>query len=314
MSDIFISYKREEQPQAKVLAVALERQGWSVWWDPKLRAGEHFDDVIERALREAKCVIVLWSRRSVESRYIRDEATYALNREKLVPVAIEDVRPPFRFEGLQTARLSDWDGSGTSGEYQKLVQDLRSVLGAPPAAPAERKGSPKDCSRRQRLQKPTPSGMQDRQQAEFSKKVKEFLDSTQPLATVAATATAPVLNIEDIKLRSAAPEQVKPFDFGFFAGGKSSLPPGLNSYDPGKDAYNSACDFASKSDWPHAFEKLKDALILHHFEARMMLSTTWCPHCSTHVPEPSPDSIVDFARFWRGRCPRCQRHLQFRKQ
>src|SRR5262249_2609828 len=57
----------------------------------KLRAGEHFDDVIEKALSEAKCVIVMWSDRAVQSRYVRDEATYALDRKKLVPVAIENV-------------------------------------------------------------------------------------------------------------------------------------------------------------------------------------------------------------------------------
>jgi len=91
MSDIFISYKREEQAEARKLANGLERQGWIVWWDPKLRAGEHFDDVIEAALDEAKCVIVMWSKLSVASRYVKDEATYALNRNKLVPMAIEDV-------------------------------------------------------------------------------------------------------------------------------------------------------------------------------------------------------------------------------
>jgi TIR domain len=97
MSDIFISYKREEQPVARKLADALEKEGWSVWWDPKLRAGEHFDDVIEKALNEAKCVIVMWSNRSVKSRYVRDEATYALDQDKLVPVAIENVTLPSRF-------------------------------------------------------------------------------------------------------------------------------------------------------------------------------------------------------------------------
>src|SRR4030095_2046267 len=51
-SDIFISYKREEQAIARKLANALESQGWTVWWDPKLRAGEHFDDVSEKALDE----------------------------------------------------------------------------------------------------------------------------------------------------------------------------------------------------------------------------------------------------------------------
>ena len=132
MSDIFISYKREEQPVARTLADALEKQGWSVWWDPKVRTGEHFDDVIEQALVDARCVIVLWSSLSVESRYVKDEATYALNRDKLVPVAIEEVDLPFRFEGVQTGKLIDWDGSDTFPGFQKLVADIVNILGSPP--------------------------------------------------------------------------------------------------------------------------------------------------------------------------------------
>ena len=132
MSDIFISYKREEQPVARTLADALEKQGWSVWWDPKVRTGEHFDDVIEQALVDARCVIVLWSSLSVESRYVKDEATYALNRDKLVPVAIEEVDLPFRFEGVQTGELIDWDGSDTFPGFQKLVADIVNILGSPP--------------------------------------------------------------------------------------------------------------------------------------------------------------------------------------
>lgn len=133
MSDIFISYKREEQDKARKLANALERQEWTVWWDPKLRAGEHFDDVIEAALQEAKCVIVLWSKLSVTSRYVKDEATYALNRNKLAPVAIEDVKPPFRFEGIHTPQLIGWDGSEESPAYRKLLEDISVILGPSPA-------------------------------------------------------------------------------------------------------------------------------------------------------------------------------------
>jgi hypothetical protein len=132
MSDIFISYKREEQPVARQLADALEKKGWSVWWDPKVRTGEHFDDVIEKALMDAKCVIVIWSRRSVESRYVKDEASYALNRNKLVPIATEEADLPFRFEGIQTGQLIDWDGSDTFPGFQKLVADIVKILGPPP--------------------------------------------------------------------------------------------------------------------------------------------------------------------------------------
>ena len=131
MNDIFISYKREEQPVAKRLADALQKKGWSVWWDPKLRAGEHFDDAIEKALIDAKCVIVMWSKLSIKSRYVKDEATYALNRRKLVPIKIEEVDLPFRFEGIQTGQLINWDGSDDFSGFQKLVKDITSKIGTP---------------------------------------------------------------------------------------------------------------------------------------------------------------------------------------
>jgi formylglycine-generating enzyme required for sulfatase activity len=131
MSDIFISYKREEHPIARKLADALEREGWTVWWDPKLRAGEHFDDVIEKALTQSKCVLVLWSKLSVNSRYVKDEAMYALRRGKLMPVAVEEVDLPFRFEGIHTQVLRKWDGARDSTEFCKLVADIRAHIGAP---------------------------------------------------------------------------------------------------------------------------------------------------------------------------------------
>src|SRR5262245_33819821 len=129
MSDIFISYKREEQAIARKLANALGAEGWSVWWDPKLRAGERFNDVIEKALKESKCVVVMWSKRSVESQYVRSEATYALNRSKLLPVMIEEVELPFRFDELHTPRLLGWDGSKDFSEFRRFVGDISTILG-----------------------------------------------------------------------------------------------------------------------------------------------------------------------------------------
>ena len=133
MSDIFISYKREEQDKARQLADALEKQGWSVWWDPKLRTGEYFDDVIEQALKEARCVIVMWSKRSVKSRYVIDESSYALKYNKLIPVAIEEVELSFRFSGIQTTQLIGWDGSEEFPAFKRLVDDMSAILGQPVA-------------------------------------------------------------------------------------------------------------------------------------------------------------------------------------
>ena len=50
MSDIFISYKREDRPRARAVARSFEKHGFSVWWDRKIPPGRTFDQVIQEAL------------------------------------------------------------------------------------------------------------------------------------------------------------------------------------------------------------------------------------------------------------------------
>jgi hypothetical protein len=64
VSDIFLSYAREDLPRVKPVVEALVARGWSVWWDRTIKPGQIFERVIEAALDEARCVIVLWSRDS----------------------------------------------------------------------------------------------------------------------------------------------------------------------------------------------------------------------------------------------------------
>ncbi|MEM9384919.1 MAG: toll/interleukin-1 receptor domain-containing protein [Pseudomonadota bacterium] len=132
--DIFLSYKREERREASAMAQALEQVGWDVWWDPDLRGGEHFDDVIGDALTRSGCVVVLWSRAAVESRYIRDEASFGLKERKLVPVRLDDCPLPFRFEGLHTLDFSRWAGKVDTPEFALLQRDLQPHIGTPPNA------------------------------------------------------------------------------------------------------------------------------------------------------------------------------------
>jgi len=68
MADVFISYAREDAESARSFAEGFQSTGLSVWRDDALRSGEVFDESIERALREAKAVVVLWSPHSVASR------------------------------------------------------------------------------------------------------------------------------------------------------------------------------------------------------------------------------------------------------
>ncbi|MEJ2202451.1 MAG: toll/interleukin-1 receptor domain-containing protein [Desulfuromonadaceae bacterium] len=137
MSDIFIGYLREEMAEAGMLANALEQGGWSVCWDSKFQEGASFAEVVEKALREAKCVIVLWSAKSVQSGFFEDLATFAFNQRMLVPVAIEDVSPPARFAKIAVQRLIEWDGSRDCPEFARLVETISALV--PPSATAQAK-------------------------------------------------------------------------------------------------------------------------------------------------------------------------------
>lgn len=127
--DIFISYCREERPHARRFAECFAAEGFSVWWDAQLHSGETFDEVIEKELRAAKAVVVLWSPRSVASRWVRAEATLADRDNKLVPIIIEPCNRPIIFELTHAAELHDWNGDTTEASYQTLIRDLRRMVG-----------------------------------------------------------------------------------------------------------------------------------------------------------------------------------------
>jgi hypothetical protein len=126
--DIFISYSREDRPAARHFAKCFADEGFSVWWDATLQAGETFDEVIERELKAAKAVVVLWSPRSVQSRWVRAEATLADRSGKLVPAIIEKCDRPIIFELTHAADLADWTGDTSDSRWQAFAEDLRSVI------------------------------------------------------------------------------------------------------------------------------------------------------------------------------------------
>lgn len=112
-----------------------------MWWDAALRSGQTFDEIIEQELRAAKAVVVLWSPRSVASRWVRAEATLADRNNKLVPVIIESCTLPIIFELTQAANLARWNGDASDANWQLLISDLRRLIGngeeePAPAAPA----------------------------------------------------------------------------------------------------------------------------------------------------------------------------------
>jgi TolB-like protein/tetratricopeptide (TPR) repeat protein len=128
LPDVFISYTHDDRPIARRFADAFAAQGFSVWWDVTLNPGEAFDEVTEKALNEAKAVVVLWSKKSVSSRWVRAEATQAARDGTLAPVMIESCQRPIMFELTHTADLSHWSGDQNDPAWQSYLAAVRRLV------------------------------------------------------------------------------------------------------------------------------------------------------------------------------------------
>jgi hypothetical protein len=128
LSDLFISYASADRDKARQIASVLEARGHSVWWDRTIPPGRVFDEVIQEALSAAKCAIVLWSKASVKSNWVKTEAAEAEARNMLVPAMIEPTPLPLEFKRIQTADLSHWDGEPGHPELLNLVASVEQLV------------------------------------------------------------------------------------------------------------------------------------------------------------------------------------------
>ena len=124
MFDIFISYASTDRPKVKQIAIALENKGWTVWWDRKIPPGKTFAQVIENAITNSKCIVVLWSPASVKSEWVQLEAAEGIDRKILVPAIIENAKPPFRFKRIHAANLINWSPNSKHDEFDSFANSI----------------------------------------------------------------------------------------------------------------------------------------------------------------------------------------------
>ena len=129
MAELFLSYAHQDIGQAETLAQLLEANGLTVWWDRRMVAGDKINDVIDEELEKAKGIIVLWSRISVKSDWVRGEASTAQELGKLIPIKIEDCKLPIQYRGIHTPEVYKGED-----ELQKLAKILSDKFR--PAQPA----------------------------------------------------------------------------------------------------------------------------------------------------------------------------------
>jgi TolB-like protein/Tfp pilus assembly protein PilF len=127
MADVFVSYKAEDRRRIRPLVQYLQTEGYSVWWDERIGAGDAWRETIERELDSARCVIVVWSKRSVgpEGGFVREEASRAQRRGVYVPVLIDAVDPPLGFGEKQATSLRGWKGDGADARCEAVLAAVR---------------------------------------------------------------------------------------------------------------------------------------------------------------------------------------------
>lgn len=106
---IFMSYDSRDRVAVARIVDALSEAGLAVWWDQQLEPGTRFSAEIERRLNESQLVIVCWSRHSIASDWVRDEADVARSKGTLFSLLLDDAPPPLGFRGIQSMKVDPGD-------------------------------------------------------------------------------------------------------------------------------------------------------------------------------------------------------------
>lgn len=136
MADVFLSYARPDQAKIEKLAIAIERSGNSLWWDRQIEGGRHFAKDIELELEQAGAVVVAWSKESIKSHWVLDEAGFARDAGKLIPISLDGTLPPFGFRQIHSIDFSSWpqDQSASTALQRAISHHLSEPVDEGPAA------------------------------------------------------------------------------------------------------------------------------------------------------------------------------------
>ena len=150
MAHIFISYSSKDRSKTKTLASILEKNGLKVWWDKNLAPGKAFDRAISKALDESESIVVLWSKNSVKSDWVLDEAYEGLERQILIPAMIDTTKIPFGYRRIQAVNLTRWQGADSAKGIKDLIKALQNLIGPveKTKAKAKKKAKPVKITRR----------------------------------------------------------------------------------------------------------------------------------------------------------------------
>ncbi len=135
MTDVFISYAHDDRLIAERLATALRDRGCLVGGASGDTMGDPSAPAADDAFKAARCVVVLWSRASLDKPRLVEQAARAAHRRALIPVLIDDVKPPFVFPPARTLPVTDASGALSDLGLERLFAAVCRRLDRPPPHP-----------------------------------------------------------------------------------------------------------------------------------------------------------------------------------
>jgi sugar lactone lactonase YvrE len=129
--DVMISHSNKDKPAADAACAALEARGIRCWIAPRdINPGQDWAASILRAIRDARIVLLIFSRHANESLQVRREVERAAHSGKvLLPLRIDDVLPEETLEFfLSTPHWLDAITPPFEAHLEKLADACSSLL------------------------------------------------------------------------------------------------------------------------------------------------------------------------------------------
>ena len=189
MQDVFIAHDRADIGIAEAYARTLKKLGYEASWDA---GGVVNDDWADRALatvKTARCVIALWSPRSVNSEYVNFWATSAAALGKLISVNAYGDAEPRVLNRFGTINLAGWDYATATPAAEQFLAALKKLTKKTPKRDRWMRNAPAPAAKLA-LVKPTPA---------------------QPPAPTPALASAPLPRPEEILAELPPMPDLPPF-------------------------------------------------------------------------------------------------------
>lgn len=136
---IFISYSSKNTEIAEKARDYLEENGLNCWMAPRdIKTSDNYAQEIMDGLINAKMVLLVFSKDSHDSKYVRQELNNAFIRDKpILPFRIDDTLPSGRVEFF--LRNQQWLDASSDPEsfFDEMLEDANRILKGIPFPPVE---------------------------------------------------------------------------------------------------------------------------------------------------------------------------------